>query len=120
GRFQTGEFKTRSILSNPSSNDALFNVPPADTLASDDLERGSAYGYYTLELPLRLRITGGASYDHLQMPENFRFPPIKIGEQSRHKLSPKASLVWSPLPELTFRGIYALSLGGSTLHDRFR
>jgi len=120
GRFQIGDFKTHSLLSNPSGNTNLFSQPPADIRAKDDFKRGSAYAYYGLELPLHLRITLGGSYDYLLFPQNFRAPPIQSGTDSRDKYSPKAAVVWNFLPEATFRGVYTRSLGGVSLDESFR
>ncbi len=120
GRVQSGSIQTRSSVTNPGSNTNLFNVPAADTRIDEDYFRGSAYAYYTLELPTRLRLTGGLAYDALQMPSNFRAPPVSPGHESRDQLSPKAALVWNPFDRLTLRGIYSKSLGGVSLDESFR
>jgi tetratricopeptide (TPR) repeat protein len=120
GRVQAGDIQTHSLVANPGSNTNLFNTPPADTHIDEDYFRGSAYAYYTLELPTRLRLTGGVAYDNMRLPSNFRIPPVSAGEESRDQLSPKAALVWDPADHLTLRGIYAKSLGGLSLDESFR
>lgn len=120
GRYQRGEIVTHSRVFNPSSGMALFDDPPADLEFADDLERATAYGYYTLEAAPRLRLTGGLAYEHLRFPENFRSPPIEDGEQTRDRLNPKGALVWDPIPELTLRGVYTRSLGGVSLDQSYR
>jgi tetratricopeptide (TPR) repeat protein len=120
GRAQAGEFQTRSRLTYAGTNAGLFLTPAADTRANDGFFRGSAYAYYTLELPTRLRLTGGVAYDALRYPANFRAPPVSDGEQTHHQISPKAALVWNPFAPVTLRGIYARSLGGASLDESFR
>lgn len=120
GRFQTGKFKTSSVLSNPSTAPALFNIPAADTNARESFLHGSGYAYYTLKLPGQLSLTGGAAYERLQYPENFRSPPISAGHEVRDQVSPKAALVWSPSSVLTLRGSYTRSLGGASLDESYR
>ena len=120
GRAQSGWFDTRSLVTNPRGNTNAYTVPAASTRAQDDFIRGSAYGYYTVELPTRLRLTGGLAYDAMRLPSNFRSPPVSDGEESRHQLSPKAALVWNPVAPITLRGIYAKSLGGVSLDESFR
>jgi outer membrane receptor protein involved in Fe transport len=67
-----------------------------------------------------LLLTAGISYDHLEYPDNFRFPPISAGTTTRNLLAPKGAIVWSPIPELTLRGAYSEGLGGVTVDDIFR
>jgi outer membrane receptor protein involved in Fe transport len=86
----------------------------------DDFERWTAYGYETLKLPGRIRLTGGFAYEHMRFPENFRSPPIQSGGETRERLDPKAAVVWEALPEATVRGAYMRSLGGVSLDESFR
>jgi outer membrane receptor protein involved in Fe transport len=58
--------------------------------------------------------------EELRFPENFRSPPISDGEETVHRVNPKAALVWDPFSFVTFRGIYAKSLGGVSLDESFR
>jgi outer membrane receptor protein involved in Fe transport len=115
GRVQSGEFQSQSRVYNPA-----FANPAADTRATENFFRGSAYGYYTVELPTHLRLTAGVAYDAITFPENFRAPPITAGEDSRHQLSPKAALVWAPVDPLTVRAIYTRSLGGASFDESYR
>ncbi|MDB6033151.1 MAG: repeat protein precursor, partial [Verrucomicrobiales bacterium] len=120
-RYQNGDFTTRSLITNPSvSIPGLFNNPPADITSKNDFERASGYGYYTVEPLDRLFLTAGVAYDYLRFPQNFRAPPITSGEDSRQRWSPKASIVWNPIPELALRGTYTRSLGGVTLDESYR
>ena len=115
GRVRTGEFKTRSRVFS-----RVFADPPAVTEANEDFFAGAAYGYYTIELPTRLRLTGGVSYQASMYPENFRSPPISRGHEWRAQVSPKAALVWAIAEPLSMRAMYARSLGGVSLEESYR
>ena len=119
-RGLSGWVDTRSLVTNPRGGAGFYSVPAAATRAGDDYRRGSAYGYYTVELPTRLRLTGGLAYDAMELPSNFRSPPVSDGQESRHQLSPKAALVWNFVDPVTLRGMYAKSLSGATLDESFR
>ncbi|HXU77594.1 MAG TPA: TonB-dependent receptor [Methylomirabilota bacterium] len=123
GRFQTGHFNTTDQLNlSPEAArlSTIFDNPAAALDTRDRFERISGYGYYTWQPFDALHLTAGLVYDRLTYPENFRMPPISDGSITRDQLSPKAALVWSPLSELTLRGMYARSLGGVTFDDTFR
>jgi len=119
-RLQEGDFDTRSTMTNPSAFTNEFPDPAADVRAVEDFQRVSAYVYETWKLPARLRLTAGLTYEHLRFPENFRSPPIQPGEATRERLNPKAAVVWEASPEVTFRGVYARSLGGVSLDESYR
>lgn len=126
GRFQSGQFDARDNIQTPLNNAgqpdpflaSLFTNPPAHVV--EDFERYSAYGYYTLKPVPDLLLTAGLSYDHLEYPDNFRFPPLNEGSMHRNLLAPKGALVWSPGPALTVRGAYSEGLGGVTIDDSYR
>ncbi|PWU09213.1 MAG: hypothetical protein C5B50_27815 [Verrucomicrobia bacterium] len=123
GRFQDGQFHTRARLTLNESESGFTNSflnPPAAEDVRNDMQRATVYGYYTLELPMHLYLTGGAAYDHLTYPLNFRQAPIVEAEATRSQLGPKVALTWSPLPELTLRGAYTRSLGGVSLDQSVR
>ena len=122
-RCQSGTFHTQDqvLISATSSNfsDAFLDPPAASDLDAD-FERASAYAYWTWEIHPRLLITPGLSYDWLRFPRNDQNPPISPGEGDVKRLSPKAALVWNPVPDVTVRGVYARSLGGASLEESFR
>lgn len=124
GRFQTGSFNTRDRLTLSSSVNTnlvpFFGNPPAAGSDDDDFERLSGYAYYTLEPIEHLVLTAGLTYDRVTFPENFRSPPVAEGSETRDRLNPKAALVWSPLPELTLRGVFTRALGGVSFDESFR
>jgi outer membrane receptor protein involved in Fe transport len=121
GRYQGGEFHTKDVLTNVQPVDPLyFQDPPASNRVSADIERLSAYGYYTLKPVEGLALTAGLVYDYLVYPANFRSPPISDGETRSDQFGPKAAFVWSPAPEITLRGAYSRSLGGVSFDESFR
>ena len=121
GRYQSGTFQTSNQMSNPTGT-PIFLLPkfPLTAETSSLFQRETAYSYLTLEPVENLWLTGGAAADHETFPNDFRQPPISAGEATRSQVGPKAGLVWSPLPALTWRGIYTRSLGGVSLDESYR
>jgi outer membrane receptor protein involved in Fe transport len=115
GRWQGGSFQTQAqfadsplpLTSNPFAQVEGFN-------------RLTGYGYLTVEPLDRLWLTGGAAYDDITYPDNFRNPPLSPGEAHTYQLGPKAGLVWNPVPLLTLRGAYTRSLGGVSEDESYR
>jgi hypothetical protein len=68
----------------------------------------------------RLWLIGGAVYDDLTYPDNYRNPPLSPGEAHTYQLGPKAGIVWSPVSLLTLRGAYTRSLGGVSADESYR
>jgi len=68
----------------------------------------------------QLTAPGGAAYDDVTYPANFRNPPLSPGEAHTYQLGPKAGLVWNPVPLLTLRGAYTRSLGGVSADESYR
>jgi Flp pilus assembly protein TadD len=124
GRFQGGTFDstdqlTLSSIATPGLSN-FFNSPPAAGNISEQFERVSAYGYYTLKVIENLLLTGGVAYDWIKSPDNFRQPPVAPGTTEKDQISPKAAIVWSPLSDVTLRGMYSRSLGGVSFDESFR
>jgi tetratricopeptide (TPR) repeat protein len=121
-RLQDGQFTTQNLMNNiqPAYLSPLFLDPPVDVTENNDFDRASAYGYYTLEPVEKLWLTAGLAYDYINYPANFRSPPVSSGNDTRYHLGPKAALVWSPLPEVTLRGIYSSSMGGVSYDNSYR
>ena len=106
GRWQSGEVDSQATLSRD-----LTGVI-TEQRGTGDFSRGSAYGYYTWRPLDCLSLIGGATYDHLEYPENTDFAPISLRETSRDKISPKAGLLFAPWERGLFRASYTRSLGG--------
>ena len=120
-RWQGGSISTHSRMRDPNEYAADFAQPLAAAAALDgELARGSIYAYETLKLPAGLRLTGGAAWEDLSYPRNFRQPPLAPGEEHRHQLSPKAAAVWDVNRMLTARGAWLRSLGGVSLDESYR
>ena len=113
--WQGGDFTFANSLSN-----GPYATPPVNASFQEPFERFKAYGYLTVEPVERLWLIGGVSYNHLEMPVNFRSPPQSAGTEARELTGPKAAFVWNPLPAATLRGIYSRSLGGVSLDESFR
>lgn len=116
GRWQGGQFKYSDLVTNL----AIPNFQAVNQSFSEPFQRLTAYGYLTLEPVDKIWITGGLAYDDMTYPADFRSVPFSPGTDERHILEPKAALVWSPLEQVTLRGIYARSLGGVSLDDSYR
>ncbi|PWU18296.1 MAG: hypothetical protein C5B50_09485 [Verrucomicrobia bacterium] len=106
GRYQYGWEDTTSSVTN-GIGQGLFSANLDTTL-----ERFSVYGYETLKLPYHIEVTGGVSYDRLHYPLNVDTSPITDAEANKDQVSPKAGIIWSPLPRTHLRGVYTRSLGG--------
>jgi len=104
GRWQHGDVDSRSDLTRvfPLTSDAI----------DSSVERGNAYGYYTLKLFDYLSLVGGVSYDHLEFPLNADAAPLGTVEDSRDLVSPKAAILFAPWDRGLFRASYTKSLGG--------
>lgn len=122
GRVNFGQFDTRNDLLNMAAYQpglaALFQPPPPGDVTTD-AERVGAYAYYTWK-GSQLLATAGVAYDHLRYPENFRYSPISDGQTSAEQVSPKAALVWAPLPNLRLRAAWTRSLGGIIYDESVR
>ena len=135
GRYQWGTFDTTVTLTNPPGLVPFLFTDAFDTTRTNaDFERGTGYGYLTLEPLDRLWLIGGLAYDEVTYPRNFRQPPIAGGEDHRSQFGPKAAFVWHPLPlshtmgeergvrdlDVTLRGAFTRSLGGVSLDESYR
>ena len=76
------------------------------------------YGFWQIARPLWL-ITG-ASFDYQSQPRNALFAPLGDGEEIHRQFSPKAALVWTPVPRASVRAAYSRSLGGFDLDQSVR
>ncbi len=125
GRAQGGTFTTSDLfIGSPSlarffgdtTGQGIFhNVTVAAPFA-----RQTAYAYDTYEIVDGLYLTGGVAIDSLEQPRNFRNPPVAEGHDSKTRALPKSAIVWDAADGLTFRGMYAQSLGGVSFDESFR
>jgi len=120
GLWQDGKFDSSQKLTNTSLPPFLMPSPAAAGSYSDSFRRLEGYAYLTLEPIERVWLTGGITYNDVEMPINFRAPPIGGGTTTRQLLGPKAALVWNPSPSITVRGMFSRSLGGVSLDESYR
>ena len=118
GRWQGGQFTYSDTLTPNPPEPGLYN--PAAGSFSSPFQRLGGYGYLTVEPVDKLWLTGGAAYDTMTYPSNFRNQPQSPGTTERQLLEPKAAVIWSPFKQVTLRGIYSRSLGGVSLDDSYR
>jgi tetratricopeptide (TPR) repeat protein len=123
-RLQIGSFDTTDELAlsaaAPPDIVPYFHNPPGAANSESYFERNSVYDYNTIQLIDNLLLTGGVAYDHLIFPDGYRTVPVTSGSMKLDQISPKAAIVWSPLPEIAFRGIFTHSVGGVSDEDDFR
>jgi hypothetical protein len=126
-RVQHGEFNTRSLLGasqNTIPTDYLGDIPVSNPRVrqsvSPELERLTAYTYYSWDFLDQLLLTAGVSYDWLVLPDNFRAPPLQETEHRETQVSPKAGFIWTPLADTHLRGAFTRSLGGASYDQSIR
>ncbi len=117
GRWQGGQFSYSDSITNPALASDFFLA--TNQSFSSPFQRLDAYGYLTVEPIDNFWLTGGFAYDDMKYPANFRSLPQSAGTDERHLPAPKAALVWSPVKQVTVRGIYSHSLGGVSLDDTY-
>ncbi|HXC34511.1 MAG TPA: hypothetical protein VNV43_01465, partial [Candidatus Acidoferrales bacterium] len=115
GRWQGGQFKYSNLILAPPGSIFLST----NASFSNPFQRLEAYGYLTVEPVDNLWLTGGFAYDDILYPANFRNSPLSPGTDERALPEPKAAFVWSPVKQVTVRGIYSHSLGGVSLDDAY-
>jgi hypothetical protein len=123
-RLQIGSFDTIDELTLdsmvPHENVGYFSNPASAANTQNYFERNSAYDYNTVEVIDNLFLTGGVACDHVTFPDGYRTVPVVPASATLDQISPKAAVVWSPLSELAFRGIFTHSVGGVSDEDDFR
>jgi Flp pilus assembly protein TadD len=117
-RWQGGQIDFSDSLTNSPYPPAF--LPPVAASFSEPFQRLGGYGYLTIEPVTNLWLTGGAAYDTLKFPANFRSLPETAGTDERSLFEPKAAVVWNPFKQVTLRGIYSRSLGGVSLDESYR
>lgn len=120
-RWQSGEFKTDTRLDAKRPNfDGGFETPAVQQHSTVDFDRASFYAYdYWKVLPC-LTLIGGASWDHIEHPDNFRNPPVNDLQREDEEFSGKFGFTYTPSRWLTLRGMYAGGLGGVSFDESVR
>jgi len=125
--YQGGSFDTHNSNSIYFYTNAAGTVIPPSWFPSPleqdydhEFQRVNVYAYAHWQVADPLRLIAGVGYDWLKYPEDFRFAPISDGEQTTDLVSPKAGLIFTPLPDSTIRAAYSRSLGGASLDQSFQ
>ena len=87
----------------------------ADPISQDfntEFRHLSLYGYHNWQVADSLKLSAGLSYDYLHQPAVVATTPFSRDGKTAVQFSPKAGLVWTPLPNTTFRAAYTRSLSG--------
>jgi tetratricopeptide (TPR) repeat protein len=120
-RLQSGEVETTATLAveRPTPLGG-FSTPAADQRVVGEFERQTFYAYDFWSPKPWLTLIGGASWDHIEHPDNFRNPPVNDLQREDERLSGKAGLILSPTDSLHLRGVYTQGLGGMTFDESVR
>jgi cytochrome c-type biogenesis protein CcmH/NrfG len=105
-RYQIGWSDTTSDVND------IYSATIMHQQFNTDLQRISVYGYDQWQVSDSLLLVGGVSYDQLRYPDDIDTSPITSDEADISRVSPKAGIIWSPLPDTHLRGAYTRSLGG--------
>ncbi len=121
GRFQTGEFETnaRLLAERPNFNGA-FETPAVEQHSVVDFDRMSLYAYDYWSILPQLTLIGGAAWDHIEHPDNFRNPPVNDLQRDDEEFSGKLGFTYVPSRWATIRGAYTEGLGGVTYDESVR
>jgi predicted Zn-dependent protease len=113
-RFQAADLSVHSDLDRVLSGRlASDNVGP-------NFMRISPYLYGQWRPFERLQLTGGASYDYIEYPENIDIAPLSGEEKTRDAVLPKAGALFNTWEGGTLRGMYAHSLAGLSYDTSIR
>ena len=105
-RYQIGWADTIAAVND------TFTFTTLNQQFTTDLQRISFYGYDQWQPFNTLMLVGGVSYDRLRYPKDIDTSPITGDETDIDRVSPKAGIIWSPLPDTHLRGAWTRSLGG--------
>ena len=122
-RLQYGHIDTFDLQDTPSTLGPIFPDPPAPAAEQDFnslFKRVSFYGYHQWQVFEPLQLIGGAAYDRITFPENFRTAPVSGSETTKDQLSPKAGLIWTPAENTTVRFAYTRSLSGASVDQSYQ
>jgi len=122
-RAQYGHFQSQDVQANPSSLGSLFPDSPAPSSQEEfttAFKRFSVYGYHEWEITDWLQLIGGAAYDWISFPKDFRTAPVSPKEKTIDQASPKAGMILRPLTNTVVRFAYTRSLAGASIDQSFQ
>ena len=123
GRYQRGQFDTSVRLTdfaNGTPDTTLLFEPSAHQDESVAFERVNLYIYDLWHVAPWLSLTGGAVYDNMHYPDNFRSVPINGSRASIDRVSPKLGFILLPWTGATARGAYTEGVSGATFDESIR
>jgi tetratricopeptide (TPR) repeat protein len=128
GRYQTGEFGTTSdlygtpaeLMNVNTAQTTLFNNALSQQFYNVGLQRINFYLYDTWHPASWVSLTGGATYDDLTFPQNFRSPPIDSQKQTIKKVSPKVGIILQPSGSTVIRAAYTQAVSGASFDESVR
>jgi tetratricopeptide (TPR) repeat protein len=123
GRAQYGHFETKNWQVNPDTLGGLFPDPPApaaDQNFTTAFKRFAVYGYHQWQITDWLELIGGASYDWISLPKDFRSAPISSREKTIDQVSPKAGIIVRPATNTVVRFAYTRSLEGASIDQSYQ
>ena len=120
-RAQYGHIDTFALQDTPSTFGGIFDpaANPQEDFTSL-FKRFAIYGYHQWEVTDWLELIGGVSYDRVIFPEDFRSAPISSGSKTTDQISPKAGMIWRPLPGTSVRFAFTRSLEGASIDQSFQ
>ena len=120
GRSQSGDLDTR----NEEYNGVLSTGPAVDVPITNHVRssftRWSLYAYDDWQIAPWILLAGGATYDWLSYPADYRYAPIASATKRVNRFSPKAGLIWTPADNTTIRAAWFRALGGVSLDQSVR
>jgi hypothetical protein len=121
GRWQRGTIETRARLDIANPALVPFTTAPAVLQqTSNDFRRRSAYVYDFFSVGRAFTLLGGASWDGMKRPDNFRLPPVSDREIEHERANGKVGFTATLANSLRVRGVYSESLGGVSFDESVR
>lgn len=120
-RYQNVDSDARDLMQlEPGTFPGAFVYPASLHVTTGEIERFSAYAYDKFQVLDQLHLTAGVTYDSLSFPRNQDTAPVGGRDEEISRVSPKAGLIWLPVPDTTMRAVYTRSLGGVFFDNSFR
>lgn len=120
GRWQQGRIETDETLTSRDSSFGGFPDPASSQQVEAEFLRTGLYIYDYWNLLPNLTLIGGAAWDTMNHPDNFRNPPINDSQKDDEDLSAKFGFTYQPWNWVTIRGLAAGGMGGLSFDESVR
>jgi tetratricopeptide (TPR) repeat protein len=120
GRWQQGRIETDETLIPLTRDFGAFPNPASQPHVELDFRRTGLYIYDYWNLLPTLTLIGGAAWDTINHPDNFRNPPVNDLQKYDEDLSAKFGFTWQPWRWVTVRGLAAGGMGGLSFDESVR